>query len=113
MYYLTYAVAKFSILALISPCVLICYAVWTVQVIKHLRQSITMYKIHKRMDFRDIREQTKILYNYETHIVKDIILLIICIAEMGEPLVGIIAGVIISYILAMDYVTNYPAFNTV
>ena len=110
--YLTYAVAKFVLLAVISLCVWICYAVWTVKVIKHLKQSITKYKIHKKMDFRDIREQNRILYNYETHIVKDIILLIICIAEMSEPLVAIAAGVIISYIFVMHYVTNYPAFNT-
>ena len=48
-----------------------------------------MYRIQKRMDFRDIREQNRILYNHETHIVKDIILLIICIAEMGEPHSGL------------------------
>ena len=103
---------KLSAFAIISLCVLICYSVWTVKVIKHLKQSITKYRIHKKMDFRDIREQNRILYNYETHIVKDIILLIICIAEMGEPLVGIIAGVIIAYLLAINYAANYPAFNT-
>ena len=71
-----------------------------------------MYRIQKRMDFRDIREQNRILYNYETHIVKDIILLIICISEMGEPIVVIIAGVFISYYNSVRYIANYPAFNT-
>ena len=103
---------KLSAFAVISLCVLICYTVWTVKVIKHLKQSITKYRIHKKMDFRDIREQNRILYNYETHIVKDIILLIICIAEMSEPLVAIIAGVIISYLSAINFVPYYPAFNT-
>ena len=103
-------ITKFSILAFISLCVLICYAVWTVKVIKHLKQSITEYRIHKKMDFRDIREQNRILYNYETHIVKDIILLIICIAEMCEPVVSIITGVFISYY--SDKLFHYPAFNS-
>ena len=102
-------ITKFSILAFISLCVLICYAVWTVKVIKHLKQSITEYRIHKKMDFRDIREQNRILYNYETHIVKDIILLIICIAEMCEPVVSIITGVFISYY--SDKLFHYPAFK--
>ena len=56
-----------------------------------------MYRIQKRMDFRDIREQNRILYNHETHIVKDIILLIICIAEMCEPVMTMLMGVFISY----------------
>ena len=107
----TALVTKLSVFTIISLCVLICYSIWTVKVLKHLKQSITKYRIHKKMDFRDIREQNRILYNYETHIVKDIILLIICIAEMGEPLVTIIAGVI-TYLFAIHYVTNYPAFNT-
>ena len=65
-----------------------------------------MYRIQKRMDFRDIRERNRILYNYETHIVKDIILLIICIAEIGEPIVVIIAGVFISYYNSVRYIAN-------
>ena len=109
--YFTYLIAKFSIFAVISLCVLICYSVWTVKVIKHLKQTITMYRIQKRMDFRDIREQNRILYNHETHIVKDIILLIICIAEMCEPVMTMLMGVFISYydLLHEPY---YPAFNT-
>ena len=104
-------VTKLSVFTLISLSVLICYAVWTVKVIKHLKQSITKYRIHKKMDFRDIREQNRILYNYETHIVKDIILLIICIAEMGEPFVPIIAE-LVSYQHETHYSPYYPAFNT-
>ena len=107
-----YFVTKFSILAVISLCVLICYSVWTVNVIQHLKQSIRMYRIQKRMDFRDIRERNRILYNHETHIVKDIILLIICIAEMCEPVMSVIVGVFISTHFAIDYVANYPTFNS-
>ena len=71
-----------------------------------------MYRIQKRMDFRDIREQNRILYNHETHIVKDIILLIICIAEMCEPNMTMIEGIIIAYYLDVHNVANYSAFNT-
>ena len=110
--YLAYAVAKFSILAVISLCVLICYSIWTVKVIKHLKQSIATYRVHKRMDYRDIREQNRILYNHETHIVKDLILLIICIAEMGEPVMSIIVGVVVSYYNGLHDRVYYPPFNT-
>ena len=108
--FFAYAIAKFSILAVISLCVLICYSVWTVKVIQHLKQSIRMYRIQKRMDFRDIREQNRILYNHETHIVKDIILLIICIAEMCEPVMPMIVGVFISY-YTLIHEPYYPSFN--
>ena len=109
--YSTYSITELSIFTLFNLCILICYSVWTVKVIKHLKQSITMYKIHKRMDFRDIREQNRILYNHETHIVKDIILLIICIAEMSEPFVPIVAEIITFQDLS-KYSPYYPAFNT-
>ena len=109
--YFAYAITKFSILAVISLCVLICYSVWTVKVIQHLKQTITMYRIQKRMDFRDIREQNRILYNHETHIVKDIILLIICIAEMCEPIMTIVMEVFISY-YTLIHEPYYPAFNS-
>ena len=108
----SYLIGKFSILAVISLCVLICYSIWTVKVMKHLKQSITMYRVHKRIDYRDIREQNRILYNYETHIVKDIILLIICIAEMVEPVMSIIVGVVVSYYNVLHDRLHYPTFNT-
>ena len=107
-----YLIVKFSILAVISLCVLICYSVWTVKVIKHLKNTITMYRIQKRMDFRDIREQNRILYNHETHIVKDIILLIICFVEMCEPVMIMIEGIINTHYLDKHNVTNYSAFNS-
>ena len=74
-----------------------------------------MYIIQKRMDFRDIREQNRILYNHETHIVKDLILLIICITEIGEPIcLTIITGVFVlySHLFQVDHIFYYPAFNT-
>ena len=110
--YFSFLIGKFSILAVISLCVLICYSIWTVKVMKHLKQSITMYRVHKRMDYRDIREQNRILCNHETHIVKDIILLVICIAEMVEPVMSIIVSVVISYYNVLQDVVNFPAFNT-
>ena len=109
----TYLDAKISTLAVTSICIWICYSVWTVKVIQHLKHTITMYRIQKRMDFRDIREQNRILYNHETHIVKDIILLIICIAEMGEPVMTMIVGVFGAYNKQkLVYEIYYPAFNT-
>ena len=111
--YFTYLIVKFSILAVISLCILICYSVWAVKVIQHLKQTITMYRIQKRMDFRDIREQNRILYNHETHIVKDLILLIICITEMCEPVMSMIVGVFGAYYKhKLAYEINYPVFNT-
>ena len=56
-----FEIGNLSAFVVISLCVLICYSVWTVKVIKHLKQSITKYRIHKKMDFRDIREQNRIL----------------------------------------------------
>ena len=109
---ISFEVLKLSTLAIICLCVLICYSIWTVKVIKHLKQSITTYRVHKRMDYRDIREQNRILYNHETHIVKDIILLIICIAEMCEPVMSIITGVFVPYYNALHGVVYYPPFNT-
>ena len=60
------------------------YTVWIVKVIKHLFQSIRLYRGYNGMDFRDKREQDRILYNCETHIVKDVILTILSCAEVGE-----------------------------
>ena len=109
----TYMDAKISTLAVTSICIWICYSVWTVKLIQHLKHTITVYRIQKRMDFRDIREQNRILYNHETHIVKDIILLIICIAEMCEPFMSMIVGVFGAYYKQkLVYKIHYPVFNT-
>ena len=106
-------VVRLSVFTILSLCILICYGVWTVKVIKHLKESITMYKRNKIMDFRDIREQNRILYNFETHIVKDIILLIICCAEICEPIMITITIVFISYHNnAYAKIPHYPKFNT-
>ena len=109
----SYYLIGLSILGIISLCILICYAVWTIKVVKHLKQSIIMYKTNKRSDFRDIREQNRILYNWETHIVKDILLLFICFAEICEPIIAIITGLIFTYKNAPDAKRPYyPHFNT-
>ena len=50
--------------------VVIFYTIWTVKVIQHLIGSVRLYRVNKRKDFRDKREQNRIMYNYETHIVK-------------------------------------------
>ena len=106
-------VSRLSVFTIISLCILICYGVWTIKVIKHLKQYITMYRTNKRMDFRDIREQNRILYNFETHIVKDIILLVICCAEIGEPIITTIMIVFVSYYDNTHLkISHYPKFNT-
>ena len=109
----TYYLIGLSVLGIISLCILICYAVWTIKVVKHLKQSLIMYRKNKRMDFRDIREQNRILYNWETHIVKDILLLFICCAEICEPIVAMVTGLIVTYMNVPDAKRPYyPHFNT-
>ena len=74
--------------------VVIFYTIWTVKVIQHLLRSIRLYRVNKRKDFRDKREQDRILYNYETHIVKDAILIILSCSEVSEVFVTIISTVL-------------------
>ena len=68
-----------------------------------------MYKENKIKDFRDPRERIRNLYNYETHIVKDVILIMISFAEISEPIFAIIMGVFIPLYL---HDRSYPQFNT-
>ena len=76
--------------------VVIFYTIWTVKVIQHLLRSLRLYRvINKRKDFRDKREQDRILYNYETHIVKDAILIILSCSEVSEVFVTIISTVLL------------------
>ena len=79
-----YGFAKLTITSIAGVFVIIFYTIWTVKAIQHLIQSAKLYRINKRKDFRDSREQDRILYNYETHIVKDVILVILNCAEAGE-----------------------------
>ena len=66
------------------------------KIIKHLNKSIKLYKENKIKDFRDLRERIRNLYNYETHIVKDVILIMISFAEISEPIFAIVTGIFIS-----------------
>ena len=66
------------------------------KIIKHLNKSIKLYKENKIKDFRDPRERIRNLYNYETHIVKDVILIMISSAEISEPIFAIVTGIFIS-----------------
>ena len=43
-----------------------------------------MYRVNKRKDFRDKHEQDRTPYNFETHIVKDAVLIILSCAEECE-----------------------------
>ena len=71
-----------------------------------------MYKENKIKDFRDPQERIRNLYNYETHIVKDVILIMISSAEISEPIFAIVTGVFFPiYAFIFDY-RSYPQFNT-
>ena len=63
-------------------------------VIQHLNQSIKLHKLNKNKDFRDSREQQKIIYNLETHIVKDVILVFLCFVEVCEIMLLLANGII-------------------
>ena len=89
-------IGKVCILGLISILVSICYTIWIGKLVKHLIKSIKLYKENKIKDFRDPRERIRNLYNYETHIVKDVILIMISFAEISEPIFAIITGIFIS-----------------
>ena len=105
-------IGKVCIFGLISVLVSICYTIWIGKLVKHLIKSIKLYKENKIKDFRDPRERIRNLYNYETHIVKDVILIMISSAEISEPIFAIVTGIFISiYAFIFDY-RSYPQFNT-
>ena len=85
--------AKLGITCVACLFVVIFYTIWTVKVIQHLIGSVRLYRVNKRKDFRDKREQDRILYNYETHIVKDIILFILSCAEASEAFGCLISAI--------------------
>ena len=109
---LYFFIGKATILGLISVLVSICYTIWIGKLFKHLNKSIKLYKENKIKDFRDPRERIRNLYNYETHIVKDVILIMISSAEISEPIFAIITGVFISIYTGSIYDSSYSQFNT-
>ena len=109
---LYFLIGKVYILGLISVLVWICYTIWIGKLVKHLNKSIKLYKENKIKDFRDPRERIRNLYNYETHIVKDVILIMISSAEISEPIIAIVMGVFISIYTGSLYDPSYPQFNT-
>ena len=88
-----YSTAKLSIAAIFSVFVIIFYTVWLVKVIKHFFFSLNMYKVNRNKDFRDTREQDRILYNYETQIVNDIILVFVSFGEISEILIVFLSAI--------------------
>ena len=92
-----YWIAKLSITSIFCVFVIIFYTIWTVKVIQHLIQSIKSYRLNKREDFRDSRERDRILYNYETHIVKDVIIIVLSCGEICEILMGIASAIFTTY----------------
>ena len=109
---LYFFIGKATILGLISLLVSICYTIWIGKLFKHLNKSIKLYKENKLKDFRDPRERIRNLYNYETHIVKDVILIMISSAEISEPIFAIVTGVFISVYTGALQDRFYPHFNT-
>ena len=91
--YTDYWIAKLSLTTITIVLVLLFYSFWTGSVIRHLVHSVKLYRANTKKDFFDNREQEKILYNNETHIVKYVILVLLCCAEMGEVLLAFISGV--------------------
>ena len=79
---------------------------------KHLNKSIKLYKENKIKDFRNPRERLRNLYNYETHIVEDVILIMISSAEISEPIFAIITGIFISIYTSALHDNSYSQFNT-
>ena len=109
---LYFFIGRATILGLISVLVSICYTIWIGKLVKHLNKSIKLYMENKIKDFRDPRERIRNLYNYETHIVKDVILIMISSAEISEPIFAIVMGVFISIYTGSLYDRSYPQFNT-
>ena len=88
-----YWIPKLTITAFLTAMVATFYSIWIVKLTQHLIQSIKLRKTNENKDFRDTREQDKILYNLETHIVKDVILLFLCFAEVCEILLLLANGI--------------------
>ena len=83
---------KVAILVLFCLLTFLFCTVWLGKTIKHLVRCIRFYRMTKNKDFRDLRERDRILYNYETHIVKDIILIFLCLCEFLEPLFALMCS---------------------
>ena len=133
-YYTQYWIVKLVILSIFTVFVLIFYTSWNVEVCRccsvcphtvcagthqcvpahtvcghtlqhrHLIRSLRLYKVYKTKDFRDTRDQYRILYNYETHIVKDVILLVLSCVEIAEVLIGFTTSIV--PILQLHSTTN-------
>ena len=105
-YITDYWIAKLSITSIFSLFVVLFYTIWLVKVIQHLIQSVKLYRVNKRKDFRDTREQDRVLYNYETHIVKDVILIFLSMAEMAEIVIAFLSGIATTVELMKTYPYN-------
>ena len=103
-YYTQYWIVKLVILSIFTVFVVIFYTSWNVEVCRHLIRSLRLYKVYKTKDFRDTRDQYRILYNYETHIVKDVILLVLSCVEIAEVLIGFTTSIV--PILQLHSTTN-------
>ena len=89
VYTINYWIPKTCTLAVFCCLIVIFCLIWLIQVIRHLIQHIKLFQFNKQKLFRDNRERHHILYNLETHIVKDIILIVLCIGEFCEPFFGL------------------------
>ena len=91
--YFYYLIVKLTIVATFSIVTFVLGTYRVVKAIQHFVRSVKSYRLNKAKFFRDNREQQRMLYNYETHIVKDIILIILCLAEIGEAFVITMNGI--------------------
>ena len=108
---LNFFIGKILISGISGVLISICYTIWIIKLSKHLIKSIKLYTENKTKDFRDRRERSRYLYNYETHIIKDIILIIISLGEISEPIFAIVCGAFISVYTGSNDSPSYPQFN--
>ena len=107
-YYTEYWISKLLVTSIFTVFVVIFYTIWTIKVIQHLILSKSLHRVYKKKDFRDTREQDRILYNYETHIVKDVILIILSCAEIAEILIAFMSSIVTTFQLqGLPNMTQY------
>ena len=74
---------------------------WVCQLSTDLLKNVRSYRLNKTKFFPVEIYRKSILYNLETHIVKDIILLILIVVELVFPISGVL------YVFKLYYVVTH------
>ena len=76
----------------VVPCITIpvVSVFWLCLLFKELVKKVRSYRLNKKKFFPDEIYKKRILYNLETHIVKDIFLLILIVVELVVPVSGVL-----------------------